>query len=166
MIVTLDVTKLSGWLNAAASSNMPSMVVTSDVTKLSGWLNAAAPSNMPSMVVTLDVSKLSSWSNAAAFLNMFAMFVTLDVSQLDMSALNWGVGIGPPIPGCQVGCQLNKSDMSVMAETSQPAMGPYVAVASDGAVLYSVTAFLSTSLSVMARIGGEGGGGEGGGEGG
>ena len=44
-------------------------------------------------------------------LNMKSILVTLDVSQLDMSPLN-----------C---CRLSKRlDMSVMAETSQPSMGP------------------------------------------
>ena len=45
--------------------------------------------------------------------NMSVMSVTLDVSQLDMSALNC------PKP-------LKRPDMSVMAETSQLAMGPYL----------------------------------------
>jgi len=44
--VTLDVSKLSGWLNSDAEWNMPPMVVTLDVSKLSGWLNADASENM------------------------------------------------------------------------------------------------------------------------
>ena len=36
----LDVSKLSGWLNASALKNMLVMLVTLDVSKLSGWLNA------------------------------------------------------------------------------------------------------------------------------
>ena len=40
MLVTLDVSKLSGWLNASADMNMWLMLVTLDVSKLSGWLNA------------------------------------------------------------------------------------------------------------------------------
>ena len=43
------------------------MVVTLDVSKLSGWLNADAPLNMLFTAVTLDVSKLSGWLNASAF---------------------------------------------------------------------------------------------------
>ena len=39
--------------------NMKRMVVTLDVLKLSDWLNADAEKNMRRMVVTLDVSKLS-----------------------------------------------------------------------------------------------------------
>ena len=42
MSVTLDMSKLSGWLNAQASENMRLMVVTLEVSKLSGWLNAVA----------------------------------------------------------------------------------------------------------------------------
>ena len=42
MLVTLDVSRLSGWLNADASLNMPHMLLTLDVSRLSGWLNADA----------------------------------------------------------------------------------------------------------------------------
>ena len=42
MAVTLEVSKLSGWLNLNALLNMPCMVVTLEVSKLSGWLNACA----------------------------------------------------------------------------------------------------------------------------
>eukprot|EP00964_Phaeocystis_antarctica_P109982 scaffold74377_cov60-Phaeocystis_antarctica.AAC.2 len=68
MSVTLDVSRLSGWLNADAPLNMPYMVVTLEVLKLSGWLNADADAaeNMKRMSVTLEVSKLSGWLNADA----------------------------------------------------------------------------------------------------
>ena len=46
MVVTLDVSRLSGWLNADACSNMYSMVMTLDVSRLSGWLNADVKENM------------------------------------------------------------------------------------------------------------------------
>ena len=42
------------------------MVVTLEVLKLSGWLNADAPLNMKPIAVTLEVSKLSGWLNADA----------------------------------------------------------------------------------------------------
>ena len=45
---------------------MRSMYVTLEVSKLSGWLNADAPSNISYMFVTLEVSKLSGWLNADA----------------------------------------------------------------------------------------------------
>ena len=48
------------------TTNMPNTVVTLEVSKLSGWLNADAPLNMRYMVVTLEVSKLSCWLNADA----------------------------------------------------------------------------------------------------
>merc|ERR1719160_2088541 len=86
------------------------------------------------MLVTLDVSKLSGWLNAFAYLNILYMFVTLDVSQLDMSALNC----------CRL---LKRSDMSVTAETSQLAMGPYVSVAAAGLALYAWTAVCRELLS-------------------
>ena len=41
-VVTLDVSKLSGWLNTDARTNICCMVVTLDVSKLSGWLKASA----------------------------------------------------------------------------------------------------------------------------
>ena len=43
MFGILDVSKLSGWLNAVASLNIQPMSVTLDVSRLSGWLNAEAP---------------------------------------------------------------------------------------------------------------------------
>ena len=42
MFVTLEVSKLSGWLNADALWNMRAMSLTLEVSKLSGWLNAFA----------------------------------------------------------------------------------------------------------------------------
>ena len=43
MSLTLDVSRLSGWLNFRADANMYPMSVTLDVSRLSGWLNADAP---------------------------------------------------------------------------------------------------------------------------
>ena len=54
---------------AERTRNMYFMFVTLDVSKLSGWLNADAPLNIANifpMLVTLDVSKLSGWLNADA----------------------------------------------------------------------------------------------------
>ena len=63
------------------------------------------------------------------------MVVTLDVSQLEMSALKFR--------------KLEKRDfMSVMAETSQSAMGPYVAMAAVGLVSYAWTAVRREALVV------------------
>ena len=68
---------------------------------------------------------------------MLVMSVTLDVSQLDMSALNC------PKP-------LKRSDMSVMAETSQLAMEPYVSVAAVALALYSWAAACRELFSAKA----------------
>ena len=43
VVVTREVSKLSGWLNASAKRNIWYMVVTRVVSKLSGWLNDDAP---------------------------------------------------------------------------------------------------------------------------
>ena len=42
MSVTLDVSKLSGWLNTYTRLNIMYVVVTLDVSKFSGWLYAYA----------------------------------------------------------------------------------------------------------------------------
>ena len=42
MLVTRDVSRLSGWLKADAELNMKVILVTLDVSRLSGWLKAAA----------------------------------------------------------------------------------------------------------------------------
>ena len=48
-----------GRARAERTINMRAMSVTLDVSRLSGWLNANAWLNMYPMSVTLDVSKLS-----------------------------------------------------------------------------------------------------------
>ena len=53
-------------LRAFALSNMARMFVTLEVSRLSGWLNEVAPVNMLSMLVTRKVLKLSGWSNEVA----------------------------------------------------------------------------------------------------
>ena len=68
-LVTLDVSKLSGWLNADdpyETSNIAPMSVTLDVSKLSGWLNADARANMPPMFVTCATSQSRGWSKLEA----------------------------------------------------------------------------------------------------
>ena len=84
------------------------------------------------------------------------MFVTLEVSHFEISALKF--------------CMPLKSQlMSVMAETSQSATGPYVAMAAVGLASYAWTAVCRSDL--VAKVPGGGidggdGGGLGGGEGG
>ena len=72
-------------------------------------------------------SRLEVRARVERTLNMRYIFVTLDVSHLEMSALKF----------CK---PLKREPMSVMAETSQSAMGPYVAMAAVGLVLYAWTA--------------------------
>ena len=68
-------------------------------------------------------------------LNIWRMFVTPEVFQLEMSASKFS--------------KLKKSPLiSVMAETSQLAMGPYSAVAAVGLVLYAWTAVFREALLV------------------
>ena len=87
------------------------------------------------MPVTRDVSKLSGWLKADARANIQRMLVTRDVSQLEMSALKF--------------CKPEKSSlMSVMAETSQPAMRPCVAMASVGLASYAWAAARRSALLV------------------
>ena len=73
------------------------------------------------------------------------MSVTLEVFQLEMSALKL--------------CRFIKSPlMSLMAETSQSAMGPYVPMVSFGFASYAWTAVSREALVVKMRGGGEGSG--------
>eukprot|EP00964_Phaeocystis_antarctica_P164664 scaffold143224_cov118-Phaeocystis_antarctica.AAC.1 len=98
MVVTLDVSRLSGWLNADAERNMTFMPLTLDVSRLSGWLNADAEKNMPLMSVTLDVSRLSGWLNTDAPRNISPMVVTLEVLKLS-GWLNAGANCREPKVG-------------------------------------------------------------------
>ena len=71
--------------------------------------------------------------------NIWFMFVTPEVSQLEMSALKF------PKPW-------KRFDMSVMAETSQSAMGPYVAMAEAASASYATTAVFRSSLLVKMLL--------------
>jgi len=51
---------------AKCASNITSKFVTLDVSQLSGWLNALAPRNISPMIVTRDVSQSSGWLNRTA----------------------------------------------------------------------------------------------------
>jgi len=66
------------------------------------------------------------------------MFVTPEVSQLETSALTLCLS-------------LKRFSMSVMAETPQSAIAPYVAVAEVGLALYALTAVFSSALLVKVR---------------
>eukprot|EP00964_Phaeocystis_antarctica_P004735 scaffold2566_cov54-Phaeocystis_antarctica.AAC.1 len=70
MVVTLDVSKLSGWLNADARCRVERRACDAGPEVQAGRLGARARAerteNIWTMVVTLDVSKLSGWLNADA----------------------------------------------------------------------------------------------------
>ena len=135
MVATLDVSKLSGWLNAAAFRNMKLMSTTLDVLKLSDWLNAVR-SNMLSMSVTLEVSQLSGWLNTDAVKNKACILVTLEVSQPDKSALKLALH----------GAFLMRERMSVTADTSQAPIVPCVASAAAWSAQNSRTPVVSSAL--------------------
>ena len=79
------------------------------------------------------------------------MSVTLDVLQLDMSALIFFKPAKSPL-------------MSVMAQTFQSAMGPYVAVAASGSALNAWTAVPRAALVIKMVSSGDSGGEDGVGE--
>ena len=56
-----------GRARAERTRNMDRMSVTLDVSKLSGWLNTYTRLNIMYVVVTLDVSKFSGWLYAYAY---------------------------------------------------------------------------------------------------
>jgi len=83
-----------------------------------------------------EKARLKAWgprARAERTVNMLRMFVTLEVSQLEMSALKFVK-------------KRKRKLVSVMAETSQSAMGPYFAVAAVGLALNSWTAVCREAL--------------------
>ena len=78
-------------------------------------------------------------ARAERTMNIWYMVVTLEVSQLEMSALKffkfW-----------------KRELMSVMAETSQSAMEPYVAVAAVGLALNAWTAACREALVQVVKV--------------
>ena len=84
---------------------------------------------------------------------MLLMSMTLEVSQLDMSAVKFFKSLKSPL-------------ISVMAETSQSAMGPYVAIAEVAFALKARTATFRETVLVKVPGGDGGDGGDGGGDGG
>ena len=72
--------------------NIQSMLVTLEVSKLSGWLNALAVCRVEMGARTMRGEvrgREAGGSEAAATLNISSMVVTLEVSQLEMSALKF-----------------------------------------------------------------------------
>ena len=135
---------------------MFSMVMTLEVSKLSGWLKALAPCRVKEEAHSEDVmrvgngracmcgtsqgagrTRLGSGGRAWAVhtLNISLMSVTPEVSQPDTSALN-------------ASKVLKSWYMLVIAQTSQPEMGPYVAMAEAALALNAWAAVRSGAVSV------------------
>ena len=115
--VTLEVSKLSGWLNADAYCREPKggHAVRPEVRA------SRQGRRRPACRGGLDC-RLGTRHGEERTKNIWYMVVTLEVSQLETSALKF--------------FKLTKRLlMSVMAETSQSAMGPYVAMAAVGLAL-------------------------------
>ena len=115
MFVTLEVSRLSGWLKAravcrvegrgmcdagrgagreaggrgAAAAQAACTGGRPDSRLLGARARAERTRNMLAMFVTMEVSRLSGWLKACAPENILYMVVTLEVSQLEMSALKF-----------------------------------------------------------------------------
>ena len=129
------------------------MVVTLDVSKLTGWLNADARCGFRGGGGGLgrerragECAGVDLRPECVRTSNMYFMFVTPEVCQLEMSALKRVKGLRPPVQGAM---QAPKRDsMSVMAATFQSAMGPYVSIAELASASNSTTAVLRSALLV------------------
>ena len=149
---------------------MKRMVVTLEVSKLSGWLNTHAPCReskgghavweegpggaegrggqrrRKQHARGICPKAVGDRARAEHTVNMSSMVVTPEVFQLETSALKF--------------CMPEKSSlMSETAETSQSAMRPYVAVAAAGSTLYAWTATFREAVLVKVKGWGGGGGG-------
>jgi hypothetical protein len=152
MSVTLEVSKLSGWLKAD-----PCRVEgrACDAGERGASREAGGPVGCggSTQEACTGMAQLKAWgprARAERTKNMLLMSVTLEVSQPEMSALKF---VKP----------LKRELMSVMAETHQSAMGPYFAMAAVGLALNSWTAACREALVVKTQGGEDGGeGGEGG----
>jgi hypothetical protein len=138
MVVTLEVSKLSGWLKADAPCRVEEgMQCGGERCEPGGgraWGVVAA--RQAACTGKRPDSRLGGQGHALERTqNMPYMVVTLEVSQPEMSALKF---VKPR----------KSSRMSVMAETSQSAMGPYVLLAAVGLALYAWTAVTSRALVV------------------
>ena len=157
MLVTLDVSRLSGWLNAFASCAeskgghekeggvcVPSCSVPSrkgheghEVGRQTGGSGAVAA--QAACKEEGPTGNCERRAREELTSNIASMFVTPEVLQLDMSALKFPKSLKSPL-------------MSVMEETSQVSMGPYVAMAQAGLALYSPTAVLRSALLVKTFV--------------
>ena len=157
MLVTLDVSRLSGWLNAFASCTeskgghekeggvcVPSCSVPSrkgheghEVGRQTGGSGAVAA--QAACKEEGPTGNCERRAREELTSSIASMFVTPEVLQLDMSALKFPKS-------------LKSSLMSVMPETSQVSMGPYAPSAQAGLALYSPTAVLRSALLVKTFV--------------
>ena len=134
MSVTLEVSKLSGWLNAdAPCRGSKGRACGAGRGIRVGGRKAASDRGASSVHQERDRLRLGAGHGEERTKNMARMVVTLEVSHLEMSALNFRMFLKSPL-------------MSVTAETSQSTMRPYVAVAAVGLSLYAWTAVFRAAL--------------------
>jgi hypothetical protein len=141
MVVTLEVSKLSGWLNEYASCRVEGRAGGAGGERCepgggrAGGVVAAHKRHARGEGPTQGLG--ATRARAERTWNMERMSVTPEVSQPEMSALKF---VKP----------LKRELMSVMAETSQSAIAPYVAVAAVGLALNAWTAVCREALVVKA----------------
>ena len=132
MVVTLDVSKLSGWLNADASCQVERRAYYAGAR---GCVREAGQRSWAGGGKSSVQGTASEESGRTQ--NMLLMSVTPDVFQLDMSALMFVNSLKSPF-------------MLVMAETSQSAIASYIVVAVVALASYSTSAVLSSAVLVNA----------------
>ena len=140
MSVTLEVSKLSGWLKASARCRVqrgrPSEGDACVARRCGTEERANQQRTRRACVAQLGSAGIRRRRKRTS--NIRRMSVTLEVFQLEMSALKL--------------CRFIKSPlMSLMAETSQSAMGPYVPMVSFGFASYAWTAVSREALVVKVR---------------
>ena len=139
MSVTLEVSKFSGWLKADADCRVEGRACDAGKERCEpgggracvGWWRHTRGMHGDGPTQGLG----SKGTRGERTRNIWLMVVTLEVSQPEMSAL-------------KLAKSRKRELMSVMAETSQSAMGPYVSMAAVGLALYAWTAVTSGALVV------------------
>ena len=133
MVVTLEVSKLSGWLNADATCR--------ESKRRHGEVQAgrrqAAGDGGASRAQGKDRLQIGGRTGVERTRNIWFMVVTPEVSQLETSASKFFMLEKIPL-------------MSVIAETSQSAMGPHFVVASVGLLLNAWTAVFRVAVLMKA----------------
>ena len=150
---------MDGTRAGVRTKNIHFMVMTRDVSRLRGWLNADAPCRVTPRHVEGDTGGWDVRGRVAAVavlaacteeptghwarrthgggregtINILYMVVTLDVSQLETSS-------------SKVFKFLNRSLMSVIDETTQPEIGPYALRAAARSLTHSWTAACRVAL--------------------